>query len=130
MILSFLKPLVFGLLAYTAQGEVPSNSTIHEPLQDVLEYPEDVMAIIDNKCMGCHKPDSRNEKGKKALQWEKLLSLEKADLIATLDEMLEVLEEGSMPPEKMLEKYPDKELTKKETKTLRKWADSTLDDLM
>ena len=96
----------------------------------VLSYPLDVFGIIDGKCLGCHSPDARNDKSKDALQWIELQNMEKSDLIAAMDEVLEVLEEGEMPPAKIVEKYPHMKLTDEETSTLKAWAEATLDGLM
>ena len=109
------------------------SPTGHAPIQDTTQwliYPENVMAIVENKCLGCHKPDSRNEKAKEKWQWKKLTAMDTMDVAAAMDELLEVLAEGSMPPEKMLEKYPDKKLTDDETAVLRDWAEATLGSLL
>lgn len=115
------------MLAFTfVEG---SDQPPHES-QPKFEYPEKVMAIIDAKCMACHNTEARAEKAKKKLMWDRLQKLGKAELIGSLGEISEVLEERSMPPERYLEKFPDKELTKKETKTLAAWADQLSDDLI
>ena len=48
------------------------------------------------------------------------------DAYAALDEILEILEEGSMPPEKIVTKYPSMKLSEKETETLTAWAEGLL----
>ncbi|MEQ9304282.1 MAG: hypothetical protein RJQ14_10240 [Marinoscillum sp.] len=96
----------------------------------LLSYPMDVMGIITNKCLGCHSPDARNEKSRDAMQWIQLQRMEAADLVAMLDEVSEVLEEGSMPPEKMLEKYPQLALTDEEVSLLKTWVESTLTEVL
>lgn len=95
----------------------------------LVSYSLDVLGVIDAKCLGCHSPSGRNEKSRKALQWEKLQAMEAVDAYATLDEIMEVLDEGSMPPEKIVEKYPNMKLTEEETATLRTWTEATLSKL-
>ena len=96
----------------------------------VLSYPLNVMAVIDGKCLGCHQPGAKSEKAMEKLQWEKLQSMDDVDLVAQLDEIMEVLEEGSMPPEKVIQKYPDLKLTDEETATLNAWTEEHLNKLM
>ncbi|MEQ8471306.1 MAG: heme-binding domain-containing protein [Marinoscillum sp.] len=96
----------------------------------LLSYPMDVMAIITNKCLGCHSPNARNEESRDALQWIELQSMGAVDIVATLDEVSEVLEEGSMPPEKMLERFPHLKLTDEEVALLKAWVESTLTEVM
>lgn len=95
-----------------------------------ITFTVDVMSIIDNKCYGCHSPNSRNEKAKEKLIWKDLQSLDPIDAVGIMEEMLEVLEEGSMPPEKMLERNPDKKLTDGEVATLKAWVESVQTKLM
>ena len=38
-------------------------------------------------------------------------------------EMFEVLEDGKMPPERMVERFPEMKLTEEETKTLLAWVE-------
>ena len=108
----------------------PENTPVSKaPVQDstsLIQYPAHVMAVIDAKCMGCHKPDSKNEKGKAKLTWESLQRIESDSLSRQLDAILIALEEGSMPPKKALEMRPERKLTDEEVKTLTEWAESSL----
>lgn len=89
-----------------------------------------VKPIIDAKCLGCHSADSKNEKAKEKLIWANLSTMDKKAAASALDEVVEVLEKGEMPPAKFLERYPDKKLTDKEAKSLRKWADKSASKLL
>ncbi|QIA07894.1 heme-binding domain-containing protein [Draconibacterium halophilum] len=60
--------------------------------------PDDVKAVIENSCFGCHNTDSKNEDGKKELDFKKLDSLSKIKMISTYKEIEEVLDENEMPP--------------------------------
>jgi uncharacterized membrane protein len=130
LFVSYLLVSLFGLLLISAAPKVRSAEQFKHFQDQNIVFPDEVMAIIENKCMGCHNPDSRNEKGKEKLQWAQLAKMETEDLISKLDAMLEVLENGEMPPAKMLERNPDKKLTDQETKLLQKWADENLDRLI
>lgn len=122
--------LVQDVNAQERQGPEKTRVLLADSTQQMGAYPLDVMAIITNKCLGCHSPNARSEKSRDALQWVQLQYMEPADLVAKLDKMLEVLEKGEMPPEKMLERFPDKKLTDDEVVLLQEWAESTLNAAM
>lgn len=84
--------------------------------------PDDVKAVIKNSCFGCHNTDSKNEDGKKELDFNKLDSLSKIKRISAYKEIGEVLEENEMPPKKFLERYPDKALSENDKKLLLDWS--------
>ncbi|WP_321344118.1 heme-binding domain-containing protein [uncultured Draconibacterium sp.] len=84
--------------------------------------PDDVKAVIENSCFGCHNTDSRNEDGKKELDFNKLDSLSKIKMISTYKEIGEVLEKNEMPPKKFLERFPDKALSEDHKQLLLDWS--------
>lgn len=123
--LSVLAFVMLTAFAFQTPVEIVSN-----PDGDPFVITEDVSAIMDNKCFGCHNVDSKNEKGKKKLMIDQLSELSKAKLIAALGDISETVENGDMPPKKFLENYPDKALTKEEAQAIKEWADKAADDLL
>ncbi len=95
-----------------------------------VEYPEAVKKVIDAKCFGCHSPEGRSDKAKEALNWTTLTGLEKAPMVSKLDKVIEVLEKGEMPPQKMIERNPDAKISATDSKILKDWAETTASDLM
>ncbi len=95
-----------------------------------VDIPENVKAVLDSKCYGCHNMEAKADKAKEKLLLDKLNDLSKAKLISALSEIEEVVEEGKMPPEKFLEKYPDKELSSDEGMLIKEWASGTADALL
>jgi mono/diheme cytochrome c family protein len=93
-------------------------------------YPVDVKKVIDNKCFGCHNPDSKSEKAKGKLDWTALLGLEKSVQVSKLDKVIEELDKGDMPPKKMIEMHPDAKISEADAKILKDWAQATSDNLM
>lgn len=87
-----------------------------------LKYPKKVDAVIQDKCFGCHNQNGKNEKAKQKLMWDQLLTLPANEQAATLGEIQETLEKGSMPPARFLENNPDKKLTDAEAALMKKWA--------
>lgn len=95
-----------------------------------VNMPDDVKAIIEKSCFGCHNTDSKNDKAKEKLDLKTIDSLDKTKMIHALKEIGEVVEEDEMPPAKFLEKFPDKKLTDPEKKVLMDWANNEAKSLM
>mgnify|MGYP003672838099 FL=1 len=118
--------VLFALLTISMSFVSKPKASEDTPLavqQDGITIPENVKTIIDIKCMNCHKPDARNEKAKEKLQWEKVVKMNKEEQADFIAEMFEVLEEGKMPPPRMVERNPKIKLTEDETKALLAWME-------
>lgn len=84
--------------------------------------PDNVKAVVDQKCYGCHNANSKNEKGKAKLDWDALDGMKKSKRMAAMGKISEVLEQGEMPPKKFLENKPEAALTEAELATLVEWS--------
>ncbi|MFZ2339354.1 MAG: hypothetical protein WAW07_06470 [Bacteroidales bacterium] len=93
-------------------------------------YPDNVKKIIDSKCYGCHKVDGKSQDAKDALMWDSLPGLQKSRVIATLDDIIKVLEKNEMPPSSVVKKYPEMKLLSEESKIMQSWARSWVDSLL
>lgn len=87
-----------------------------------FKIPKKVNTIIQDKCYGCHSAEGKSQKAKDKLMWDDLAGLPAEQQVEKLKAIAKVLEKGSMPPEKFLEKMPEKKLTDKETAAMSKWA--------
>jgi len=94
---------------------------------ETLDIPENIKAIIDNKCMGCHSDETKSGKSKMKMNFDKLANGEYSTgkLISKLDKITKMLSKDKMPPQKFLDKYPDKKLTDDESKLISDWASET-----
>lgn len=95
-----------------------------------VNMPDDVKAIIEKTCFGCHNTDSKNDKAKEKLDLKTFDSLSVPKMIHALDKIEQVLKEDEMPPAKFLEKFPEKKLTDGEKKILMDWANKEAKVLM
>ncbi|HEX2394719.1 MAG TPA: heme-binding domain-containing protein [Bacteroidales bacterium] len=95
-----------------------------------LIYPTAVKKVIDQKCYGCHSAKGESQDAKDALMWDDLPNLEKGKMVATLDNIIGVLEDGTMPPEEVIEKYPEARLLPEERDVLHAWAEAKADSLL
>ena len=125
--------LLLGLVSFVTMSFVASSES--EKVEDVIvleddNVPSEVKKVIENKCYGCHNSESKNEKGRKKLSFDKMSSYSTAKQIAKYEGIFEVVEEGKMPPKKFLKKYPGKALSAEETKSLITWANSEAEKLM
>jgi hypothetical protein len=127
-----LLPIAALLITvFFIQAKKPSKIENNYLLADtVIEFTPEVRVVIDQKCFGCHNPNAKNEKAKGKLQWDSIAYLSKAKQIATMDDIIEVLEKGSMPPEKYLSFKPEAKLTEEEVKLLTEWANANADRLL
>ncbi|MDO8951466.1 MAG: heme-binding domain-containing protein [Draconibacterium sp.] len=107
-----------------------SSATNNPSEAKTVNMPDNVKAIIDKSCFGCHNTDSTNDKGKEKLNLSTFDTLTKNKMIASYRKMAETVEENEMPPAKFLEKNPDKKLTDAEKKILMDWANKEAKALM
>jgi len=116
--------------AYAQKEETKVLLVSQNDTDQVLSFTMSAMQVIDAKCLGCHSPGGKSDKAKDKLMWEKLQKMDAADAVAKLDEIIEVLEEGEMPPKKMIEKYPSMKLSAEESATLTAWAEASMKKAM
>jgi len=116
------------MLSYTTEK---TNDSINFTEVDGIVIPDDVMAIIDNKCYGCHNNEAKNKKSKGKLNFDKFKEgYSKSKTISKLGKIAKDVHENEMPPEKFLAKYPDKSLTADESALLISWAEGQKKSLM
>lgn len=119
----------FVLLPLLAFASLLLLQGVSEPQSEpvTLHYteealPDEVKAVVDKKCYGCHNANSKNEKGKAKLDWDALDKMKKSKRMAAMGEITEVLEKGEMPPKKFLENKPEAALSESELATLMAWS--------
>jgi mono/diheme cytochrome c family protein len=120
------KLLLIPFLAFLGVLFIQGTS-VSEAEPETITYthaalPDDVKAVVDKKCYGCHNANSKNEKGKAKLDWDTLDKMKKSKRMAAMGEIAEVLEKGEMPPKKFLENKPEAALSETELATLVAWS--------
>ena len=130
-----MKKHLIALITVVAVGFFFMNFTIQTEENSNLgkktnfEIPENIQGIIDNSCYGCHHTDSKNEKGKKKLDFDKLAKLKTYKLVGKLADISETVAESEMPPEKAVKKYPELKLSDEDKAKLGNWAKTTAEEL-
>jgi hypothetical protein len=96
---------------------------------DPIEIPENVKAVIDHSCYGCHNSTSRNAKAKAKVEFDKLDSLKTFIAIGVLQDIHNQVDSTKMPPKEFLKKYPDHALSGKDKEILLNWASESANKL-
>jgi hypothetical protein len=124
--------VILAGIVFTISAFKSSSTFVQEqaPSKTTFEIPDDVNKILDKSCFGCHNVDAQSEDARDALLIDKLSDLKTHKLVAKLDEIASVVQDGDMPPSKFLNKYPEKALTADESKLLSEWALQAAEDLM
>ena len=123
-----MKKLLFAVSVIMMSGiffsfTISENPNPVVPEEGGLNMPDDVKTIVDNSCYGCHHTDSKNDKGKKKLNFDHFGSeYSNIKSAGKLKEIAEEVTEGDMPPKKFLDHYPEKALDNDQKKILSDWA--------
>jgi hypothetical protein len=121
---------LFYILLVMGSGLVSFTGMKLSSVNSAGTMPDNVKAVIDKSCFGCHNTDSQNLKSKDKLDFKTLDTLSKIDKINKLNNITEVLKKGEMPPKKFLEKFPDKKLTPDGQKAIAKWVKAEIKNIM
>ena len=120
----FLTLIAVAALSVAFNTKPVTEETPLIAVQDSkIELPDNIKEIVEAKCINCHKPDARNEKAREKLQWVKVPEMNLEEQKHFVAEMFEVLEEGKMPPARMVERFPNMKLTEDESKALLTWVE-------
>ena len=109
---------VSGILLLVFQSFLFNPTASSEP-------PTDAKEIIETSCYTCHSNESSSQKAIDALNFDQWEGYKKTKKISKLESICEVVSEGKMPPEKYLNKNPDKALSDEQKKILCNWTDES-----
>jgi mono/diheme cytochrome c family protein len=129
--LTFL--LVISAFVIVCFSQLTSNKAIttqNPSHTDDITFPEDIKAVIDKSCFGCHSQDGKSDEAKDALRWDLMGEYDKEKLVSVLDEIIEVIEKQEMPPEKFLERKPEAKPTEAEYAALLEWAETEAEKVL
>lgn len=124
-----LTASAFVVFVFSQLTTVKNNEEHRVVRSDEIVFPENVKAVIDKSCYGCHSENGRSDDAKDALRWDMLNEYDKEKLVSVMDEIIEVIEKEEMPPEKFLEKKPEAKPTEDEYAILFEWAEQEADKL-
>ncbi len=80
------KRFLPGLIVALFLASLMVTTALKPAVKTSGEVPEDVQAVIKGKCFGCHNTESRNDKAKEKLVFDKLDSLSMVERIGAFKE--------------------------------------------
>lgn len=120
----------FVVFVFSQLTTLKTHNEQDHTFSDDYEFPENVKAVIDKSCFGCHSENGRSDDAKDALRWDKMNEYDKEKLISVMDEIIEVIEKEEMPPEKFLENKPEAKPSEDEYAILLEWAELEAENLL
>lgn len=121
--------LAIMAFAYPATRSLNSNN---DPQQEkvVQAFPDDVQKVLETSCFDCHGATSSNSKALGKVDFSKWNDLPDAKKVAKLQDIIDILNKGDMPPAKYVNNYPDRAPGKEQKDIIIKWASQESDKLM
>lgn len=94
------------------------------------QIPEEVSTLLVSSCYDCHSTGARSEDALKAVNFTDWEGYRTSKKVAVLGDICQVLEKGKMPPEKYLDRNPDKKLSDAQKKLICDWTKEVSDKLL
>lgn len=127
-ILISIIPILSIFIFIAAQSPAPVVITSADDVE--LDWPEEVVTLLQNSCFDCHSSDGGNIKAKGALNFSKWAGYKLTKKINKLNGIIEEVAEKKMPPKKYIANKPNTELSEDEIKTIVDWANAEADKLI
>ena len=115
-------------LFVAARAPQPAAQAAPEDLE--LGWPDDVMALLEQSCFDCHTSESGNLKAKQKLNFSKWQDYKLSKQVGKLSDISDEVKEGKMPPEKYINKNPDKAFSQEDIELIVKWANAESEKLI
>ncbi len=125
-----MNKLILGCAALFLSTLVLNASEKEVKGKAEVVMPENVKAIVEHSCFGCHNTDSKNDDAKEKLDFKTLDDLSSFKKIGKYRDIVEVLEKGEMPPKKFLEKFPDRNISEEDSQILKNWVEEQANALI
>ncbi len=122
---SFVFVLIISFIVSTSMIAPQAEETPKAKI-----FPEEIEKVFANSCYDCHTAGARSEKALMKLNFSTWDELKASKKLHKMDEIVEEIVEESMPPEKYLNRFPDKALTKEQVKLVKKWAKTESDKIL
>jgi hypothetical protein len=96
----------------------------------ISQIPDEVSTILVASCYDCHTDGSKSEDALKAVNFSEWEEYRVSKKVAVLGDIGKIVEKGKMPPEKYLDRYPDKKLSETQKKLIIDWTKEASDKLL
>jgi hypothetical protein len=122
-----LTPALIVLIIATSFRTSELNSKTERFYQGdelTLDFPENIVTILERSCFDCHSNSSKNFMSKGKLNFSKWSEYDKKKKISKLNAICEDVEDGSMPKKKYKKKHPEKVVTEEDAKLICEWVEA------
>ena len=94
------------------------------------QIPEEVSTVLEASCYDCHSTGARSEDALKAVNFSEWEDYRTSKKVAVLGDIGKIVEKGKMPPEKYLDRNPEKKLSDAQKKLIIDWTKEASDKLL
>jgi hypothetical protein len=132
-ILSFfvLSAAVLALMAFTFSTGRSFFNPFDPPQEKVApDFPDSVQKVFESSCFDCHSDKSSNDKALSKMNLSEWGQLSVAKKVGKMQDIIDMINKGDMPPAKWVSKYPDRAPGKEQKDVLIKWATEESNKLM
>jgi hypothetical protein len=136
-----LRNVALVCIALLGLAQLVPVSRTNPPIEQVVDAPPEVRALLERACYDCHSHESRwpwyswvapvswlvaydVSEAREHLNFSTWSRYDAEDRAENLEEIGEVLEEGEMPPWFYLPLHPDARLSDADLATVRAWTGS------
>jgi hypothetical protein len=96
----------------------------------ISQVPEEVSILLEASCYDCHTTGARSEDALKAVNFSEWEDYRTSKKVAVLGDIGNIVEKGKMPPEKYLDRNPEKKLSEAQKKLIIDWTKEASDKLL
>jgi hypothetical protein len=120
-----------AIMAFTIPVNIFSGNQVNPPQEKVVSpFPENVAKVLETSCYDCHGETSSNAKALGKLDFSKWNDLKASQKVGKMQDIIDVVKKGDMPPAKYVTHYPDRAPTQEQKDIVIKWANEESDKLM
>jgi hypothetical protein len=120
--------LIALIFSFTSLESKPALENPQEMQQ--MDLPDEVSTILETSCYDCHIASASNIKAKGKLNFSKWEDYSDAKKVGKLENIIEEIEKGSMPPKKYVGKNPAAAMDDEQKEAVVKWAKEESNKLM
>jgi len=122
---------VLAVKAFNFPDPTPSGNQINPQQENVVQiFPDTVQKVLETSCYDCHGDASSNDKALAKIDFSKWNDLKKGQKYGKMQDIIDMLKKGDMPPAKYVAKYPDRAPGQAQKDIIIKWATEESDKLM
>jgi len=122
---------VLAVMAFNFPATTPFANQVNPQQENVVQiFPDTVQKVLETSCFDCHGDASSNVKALGKVNFSKWNDLTPAQKVGKMQDIIDVVKKGDMPPAKYLTNYPDRAPGQEQKDIIIKWATEESDKIM